>query len=131
MEDERSTPAFTEFDIEEFLDRSHEQERQRLEDELQRIDQELETRTALLDQAVDELESKLQWYVDRLELLYTRSTGKDGERDRLKSRIESFYQDLRDERRTHWRDRQDLLADRRDVRRELDELEETNLLDLF
>lgn len=118
-------------DIGEWLDYAQEQERQRVVAELQEIEAALAARDDLHDRIVDELEGKLDWYVDRLELLYKRSQGKHGKRDRLKSRIETFYETLRRERRAHWRDRQDLLADRREVRRPLSELDDDLLATLF
>lgn len=118
-------------DIAGLLDKSNDQERQRLDAELQRIDQELDERDSILAQAVNELDSKLEWYVGRLEMLYTRSLGKHGDRERLKGRIESLYQALRDERRAHWRDRQQLLADRRRLERDRTELEDLDLSELL
>lgn len=77
------------------------------------------------------METKMNWYVGRLELLYKRSQGKHGTREQLKARIESLYEALRTERRAHWRDRQNLLTDRREIHRELDALEDTDLLEFL
>lgn len=118
-------------DIEDLLEQSVENERERLESELRQIDQQLADRDELHEQTVDDLEGKLDWYVDRLELLYKRSQGKHGTRDQLKARIESLYEALRTERRAHWRDRQDLLTDRREIQRELDTLETTDILEFL
>lgn len=118
-------------DIEDFLEQSVEIEHQRLEAELQQIDQQLAARDELRDQTVDDLETKLDWYVERLDLLYKRSQGKHGDREQLKTRIDSLYEALRTERRAHWRDRQDLLAKRRELQRELNTLETTDLFDVL
>lgn len=114
-------------DMQELLDYAQEQERQRVAAELQEIEQALAARDDLHDRIVDDLETKLDWYVDRLRLLYKRFQGKHGTRDRLKTRIEAIYEALRTERRVHWRDRQDLLADRRELRRERCELDDESL----
>jgi len=129
--DEKYNWDFQEVDLEELLEQSNEQERQRLDAELERIEQELSKRDTLRDQAIDDLESKVEWYGDRLAMLYKRSMGKHGERERVKGRLESLYRALRDERRTHWRDRQELLATRRDIQRELDALDEFDLLEFL
>lgn len=124
-------PGYTAVDIEELLERSRESERKQLEAELSSIDQQLQSREDLRDQIIDDVESKLDWYVERLDLLQQRSQGKHGEREQVKARIESLYESLRTERRAHWCDRQTLLSDRRDARRELRALEQTDLLDLL
>ena len=110
-------------DVEELLEQSWEHERQQVQTELQQLDEQLEARKGIHDQTVDELETELDASIERLELLYKRSQGKHGERAQLKSRIESLSEALRVERRTHWRDCQDLLTERREFRRELRALE--------
>lgn len=116
------------FDVERFLEQSQQQEQERLEDELERIQNQLEKRDRLHDETIDELESKLDWYVERLETLYKRMTGKQGKRDEVKTRIKEFYRQMRKEKRSHWRDRQELEKQRREILRELDEIEGEALL---
>lgn len=116
------------FDVEQFLEHSQQQEQERLEDELERIQNQLEKRDRLHDETIDELESKLDWYVERLETLYKRMTGKQGKRDEVKTRIKEFYRQMRKEKRSHWRDQQELEKERREILRELDEIEEETLL---
>ena len=70
-----------EWDVEEFLQQSQQQERQKLQQELQRIGQQLDRRGELHEEAVGELESKLEWYSDRLEQLHNQFSGKHGERE--------------------------------------------------
>lgn len=111
-----------EFDIEAFLEQTQAQEQQRLEQELTRIEEQLEQREVIHEQTVNELESKLEWYIDRLKALYRQNTGKHGERQQLKDRIETFYQELRSEQRSLWRDQQELEQERREVLQELEEL---------
>lgn len=79
-----------------------------------------------------ELEGKIDQYQDRLAHLYTIGKGRmDGTRERLKDQIVMFYQELRDEHRAHWRDRQDLEQERRAVHRELAEAQDESLSDLL
>lgn len=111
------------------LEQFQENERRRLETELRRIDDQLERRDELHEEAMDELVSKRDWYIERLETLYKRAGRNRDERDALKQRIEEFYEAIRTEKRQHWRDRQKLQRERREVLRELDEVAATDLLD--
>jgi len=112
---------WAEIDIEELLERSQETQRERLDRELAQIERQLAERDRVHDEIVDELEWKIETYSDRLEHLYTLQKGRtDGTRDQLKERLLAFYQELREERREHWRDRQQLEQERREIRRELD-----------
>lgn len=119
------------FDVDEFLEQSNENERQRLENELQRIEDQLIERDQLHKETLGELESKKAWYTERLETLYKQSRGTTGERKKLKSRIEEFYQRIRKEKRSRWRDRQELELERQEVLRALEELDDDSLFDLF
>ena len=119
------------FDIEELLEQSRESELERLESLLEDIDDELEDRRRVHEELVGELESKIEWYVKRLEDLYKQSFGKTEQKEKLKNRIESFYSELRLVQRDHWRDRQDLRKERRELLRELQELEDDLFKDLF
>jgi len=119
------------FDIEEFLEQSQRQEKQRLEEELDRIKDQLKSRDEIHEETLDELESKLDWYLDRLETLYKRGGGTPRDRDQLKSRITEFYRDIREERQQHWRDRQQLEKERRELQRSLEEINSNNLQQLF
>lgn len=110
-------------DVDELLEESREQQKAWLQKEIERINDQLEQRDAVHGDIVAELEWKIDRYSDRLEKLYSQTRGKrDGERDRIKDRIETFYQELREEHRQHWRDRQQLEEERRDILRELDEV---------
>ena len=115
---------FQGFDVADFLERSQESERQRLEEELERINRQLEERDRIHREVLDELESKLDWYTDRLETLYKQSREKNGKREKLKTQIEEFYREIREEKQSHWRDRQELEKKRRELIRELEETEE-------
>lgn len=112
------------FDVDEFLEHSQIQERQRLEKESERIERQLDRRDQVHDEIVEELESQLDWYIDRLEKLYKQMRGKDGEREHLKSRIDEFYMELRKEKRDCWMDKVDLEKELREVKQELKELED-------
>lgn len=114
-------------EIEDFLESSIEEERDRLEDELEEITEQLDEREEIHEQLLEELEDKKDWYLDQLETLYLRNIGKQGDRVELKSRINEFYREIRSERRKHWRDRQKLEKERREILRELSELEDDSL----
>ena len=118
------------FDVEEFLEKSQEQERQCLEKELDGIEEQLESREEIHQETLDELESKLNWYITRLNQLYKRGTGKQGERDRSKQVIDQLYKSIREEKRSNWLDQQELQSERRKVLRELEELDQ-NISDLL
>lgn len=110
--------------VDQFLEQSKRQHNERLANELDRIDEQLEERDAIHTEIVDELEWKIERYTDRLEHLYKTGMGKqDGTRERMKDRITSCQQQLREEHRDHWRDRQELERERRDIHRELAGLE--------
>ncbi|ERH00197.1 MAG: hypothetical protein J07HQX50_01357 [Haloquadratum sp. J07HQX50] len=65
------------WDVEELLERSQERERFRLEAELQQVEVLLREREDIHEESVEELESKLEWYVERLELEYKRSKNRE------------------------------------------------------
>lgn len=118
--------------VDRFLNESRDQQQARLEDELDRITVQLEDRDALHAEIVEGLEWQIGRYLDRLEQLYRSRTGKrDGERDRLRSRIAACRQDLREERRAHWRDRQELEQERRTLLHELAEIEDTDVSEVL
>lgn len=120
------TRGFSDFDVESFLEASQEREEERLEQELERIEEQLEEREAIREQHIAEVEGKLEWYVDRLERLYKQVSSRD-EIEELKQRITGFYEEIRRERRQGWQDKKELEQERRELLRELAELEDTNL----
>lgn len=99
-----------------------------MEKELERIDEQLEERRQVHHEIVDELESKIDWYSDRLEKLYKQRRGRNGERSQLKDQINLFYQRIREEKQQHWHDKQRLEEERRNLLRSLDELNDSELL---
>jgi len=117
----------TDLDIEEFLRESQEQQERHLEAELERIEQQLEKREDIFEKHREDLESKLDWYLDRLKQAYRTM----GEVEDLKEKVEEFYDLLREERVRHWRDKQELEKERRELLRELRELEDTDLSELL
>lgn len=114
-------------DIEELLEQTTAQESNRIEAELQRIDDQLEARDQLHTEIIDELESKLHQYLQRLE--QDRKLPGRTESDKLKSDIKQFYRELRNEKREHWKHKQTLERERRELLRELTELEQTFSID--
>lgn len=118
--------------VRQLLDQSQEEERERLAQELEQIEDQLERRDTVHEDIVSELEWKIERYTDRLEHLYMIGKGRrDGTREQLKDRIESFYTALREEQREHWRDRQELERERRELRRRLAEVGDEALSELL
>jgi trichohyalin len=98
-----------------------------LEQQLEQIKKQLEERDRIFEENRNELESKLDWYLERLQDEYN-SVGPESV-DELKEKIEEFYELLRVEKRKHWRDRQELERERRSIERELRESEFSGLFD--
>ena len=55
------------WDLDRFLEENQENQRQRLETELERIQDQLDRRDEINEEVLDELGSKLDWYLERLE----------------------------------------------------------------
>lgn len=117
------------WDLDRFLEESQESQRQRLETELERIQDQLDNRDKISEEVLDELSSKLDWYLERLEKEY-RTRG-SSHVDELKSEVKQFYALIRDEKQQHWSDKQRLERERRELLRELNELEDFDLQDLI
>ena len=116
-----------EIDVERFLRESTSRQEQRLEQELARIEEQLSERKEIFESHRSELESKLDWYIERLETAYRQRRDPED----LKQRVEEFYRLLRQERVKHWRDRQELEQERRQLLRELDEISDADLTELL
>ena len=117
------------WDLDQFLEENQEQQRQRLETELERIQNQLDRRDEINEEVLDSLCSKLDWYLERLEEEY-RTHGSSNV-DELKSEVKRFYSLIRDEKQQHWNDKQRLERERRQLLRDLKELEEFDFQDLF
>lgn len=116
-------PSSQGFSVEDFLREEQRSEQERLEQELERIEELLEERREIHLDTVEELESKLDWYVERLEDLYHGFGGVQEDKKReLKGKIEEFYSELRRERRDQWRDRIELEMELREVEQSLEEV---------
>lgn len=118
--------------IDRYLERSQHQQEERLTEELNRIAAQLDRREKIHVEIVDELEWKIDRYTAHLKHLYRSMTGKqDGTREQLKDRLTAFQHELREEHREHWQDQQTLERERREVLRELAELEDADLSELL
>jgi DNA repair exonuclease SbcCD ATPase subunit len=107
-------------DIEDFLEETQQNQKHRLEDELEKIREQLDQRDQLHKEILEELESKLDWYLERLENEYSRVGSPDV--DQLKAEVKRFYTQIRNEKQQHWRDKQELEKERRQILQEIDEL---------
>jgi len=119
----------TGFDVEEFLEQSQKREQKQIERKLDRVDKLLEERERIHEDAVTELESKLDWYIERLEDLYR--TGLNEGKDELKQRIEQFYAELRELERKQWLDTRELELQREEIEKELQDADLDDVLDLI
>jgi ElaB/YqjD/DUF883 family membrane-anchored ribosome-binding protein len=121
-----------EFNVEDFLREEQQSEQERLEQELKRIEDLLSEREEIHSESVSELESKLDWYVERLEDLYRGfGGGQKEEKESLKTKIEGFYTELRREKRNQWRDKIELEMELREVEHALEEIEADIFNELF
>ena len=111
------------WDLDRFLEENQEHQRQRLEAELKRIQNQLDRRDEINEEVLDD------WYLERLEAEY-RTHGSSNVEE-LKSEIKRFYSLIRDEKQQHWNDKQRLERERRELLRELNELEGFDFQDLF
>ncbi|SNR68912.1 hypothetical protein [Halorubrum vacuolatum] len=119
----------TGFDVQEFLERSQKREKEQIERKLDRVDKLLEEREKIHENAVTELESKLNWYVKQLEELYRTGIGQD--KDELKQRIEQFYAELRELERKQWLDTKELELQREEIEKELQDADLDDILDVL
>lgn len=115
------------FDVEDFLEKSQNRQRQRLEDQLERIEEQLDERERIFKSQRSGLESKLDQRLEELETAYRLS----GDVEELKNEIKELYNQLHQEELKHWRDRQELEDERRALLEELNELSDINLKDLL
>ena len=116
----------TDTDIVAWLDQSQDAHRTQLEQERAQVTHQLCDRKEIHRQIVEDLAWNLERYTDRLHTLYRRGTGRhDRTREQVKDRITEFEAALHEEYRAHWQDRQALEQERREIRRELAELDET------
>lgn len=117
----------TDTDLEAILTEARDQERNRIETALEQIDQQLQERNKIHDQTVESFQQALRDERDRLERVSQPSTPADRIQEQRR-RIHELEQQLHEQRRAHWRDRESLESERRQLRRNLAELEDTDLL---
>lgn len=113
--------------IDDLLSATREAERTRVESALAEVNEQLETRDAIHNNQQQDLERALEQYEDRLRQLIRQCASRDRQA-RQRTRIRELTQVLQQERRQQWRDRQDLLGERRDLQRELAELTDQSRL---
>ncbi|MFP9061717.1 hypothetical protein ACLI4R_14455 [Natrialbaceae archaeon A-chndr2] len=110
-----------EFEIDRFLDRFQDNEIDRLQKKLDRIESQTEERERIHREAVDELETGLDQYIERLHLLYRQWSSRNRTKP-VKDRITELYQKIRNEKRSSWKDKQKLEQERRALKQEIDEV---------
>lgn len=112
-------------EVQQWLDQASDQRREWLEQELEQVEEQLERRNELYRETVDQLESRIEKYAKELRQSYNRSLGGSStKRDEMKEELDQLYTDLREAKRKHWMDRQELEQERRDILSKLAELDE-------
>lgn len=118
-------------DVDELLQVEQQEEQERLEQEIGRLDELQDERAEIHSENISELESKLKWYVDRLERGYKQVWSRE-RLSCLKTKIEDLYSELRRERRIQWKDRLELELELVEVQRALQESKaEDRVLEFF
>ena len=102
-------------DVQRFLEQSRDEPKARLYRELSRIGDQLDRRDAVHTAVMDELARTRDRYRDRLQRLYRRGSGGQEKRRRVKARLAETERALQEERRQHWRDRQEVEEARREI----------------
>lgn len=120
-----------EIDIEEFLQESNEKEKQRLKNELERIRVQLFNRAEIHERIIDNLNSKIEDFVGKLEELYSGFGTKEKNINRVIKKLYKAYSRIQNENRSYWQDKQDLEKEKREIIRELEELEDESLKKLL
>jgi len=113
--------------INSFLTESLQQERERIEAELTHIDEQLQDRAGIHEQAVKEIEQALRDEKDRLDQLARQAVSRERVLDQ-KRRLQDRRRELRNERTSYWKDCQRLLEDRRELLRDRAEVNDTDLI---
>lgn len=111
-------------DIDEFLERERVEEKQRLESQLDEVDDILSNRDGIHEAVKQELDKQIQSQKDRLQKVQQK------DEPRIRSRLEELYRERRDELLSNWRDRQSLLEKKMELQKEIDEVESVLDLDL-
>lgn len=117
-------------DVQRLLEKTRENELERLYRLLDDVDRQLETREAVYEYNVAEVRDKLSRYENRLETLRTHHRKAD-EREELRYQVRRLEEELREARERFWNDRQTLLEERRELMREVMELESDPLQDIL
>ncbi|RKD95620.1 hypothetical protein [Halopiger aswanensis] len=119
-------------EIDRLLSEAYREERERVETLLKEIEGQIQERTGLHEDLIHELEQELERYEENLQkLLRQFGSGSREKKAHQKQRIQELKQEIREEQQRHWHDRQKLLAERREARRELDALDDNLLTSLL
>lgn len=113
-------------DVDGFLEQSILNEKQRLEQQLQQIYRQLEERNQIHNQKMDSIESEIRKQTDRLE---SAERGPGNNDINIRHRLEELYTQKWEAEQSLWRDKQDLLGEKRNLMRELQELDESKDLE--
>ena len=113
-------------DVEEFLEESRRRQEQRLKQHLQEIKEQIRERHDVYEKYMEVLEKRIEVHQGR------KSDAGNVRRpfeEEVLSKLEDLYESLRGEMREKWRDIQELEREKREIKKELDELKDAELLD--
>jgi len=98
-----------------YLEQSQEADQDRIDAVLARIDDQLAARKTLHDEIVADLEWQVETYEQELDRLSKPGMAKTAAKEQLYDRLHELRLAMQDEHRAHWRDRQELERERRDL----------------
>lgn len=98
-----------------YLAQTREADRDRIDAALAQIDEQLQARKRLHEEFIAELQWQVTKYERELDRLSKPGLGTDDAREQLYAGLREVRQAIRDERREHWRDRQRLERERREL----------------
>lgn len=117
--------------IKTYLRRSRRAEREQIDAELARIDDQLARRETLHDDLMSELKWHIKKYERELDRVAVPFAPKTEVRKWMTAQLKTVRQEIRDEQRQYWQDRQRLEQERRDLLRERATLMDEDLSELL
>jgi DNA repair exonuclease SbcCD ATPase subunit len=113
-------------DIDEMLEESRRRQKNRLQQHLDEIEEQIRERHEVYEKYIEILEERISVHDNRLD--GAGNVNRPFEEEVL-AKLEDLYESLRGEMREKWRDIQELEREKREIEKELDELKDAELLD--
>lgn len=112
--------------IEELLEESRRRQKNRLQQHLRDIEKQIQERREVYEKYIENLEDRIKVHDNRLDKAGHLNRPFEEE---VLAKLENLYESLRGEMREKWRDIQELEREKREIKKELDELKGAELLD--